>query len=161
MSNLEIKGASSRNNNGNKIEEVTIPTGPRERTRDRSKEKTTSSRREHDRRSSHHESSRGSRYRDKNKEASKSSNPVVPIVRDPHELEREARNRERLLKEAQRIAGLSGGLSSRKRISDDGKNDDGKWKGRSKKLRGGAISGEDEEVRLARMEAEREGARWA
>lgn len=66
-------------------------------------------------------------------------------AKDPHTLEREARNRERLVKEAQRMAGLAGA----KRGRDDG--DDG---GRAKGRRSGRRS-------EARDCEEREGGRWA
>jgi hypothetical protein len=66
-----------------------------------------------------------------------------------------------LLKEAQRIAGLTGmGGVGRKRSRDEGEELGGR-KGRKKGRRGGAVMGdENEEARLARLEAEREGARW-
>jgi hypothetical protein len=63
------------------------------------------------------------------------------------------------LKEAQRIAGLSGGIG-RKRSHIDDEDVASARKGRKKGRRSGAMTGEDEEARLARMEAEREGARW-
>ncbi|KAI8634578.1 hypothetical protein F5Y19DRAFT_117546 [Xylariaceae sp. FL1651] len=78
-------------------------------------------------------------------------------AKDPHTLEREARDRERLLKEAQRIAGMAGlaGRSSGKRSRDAG-DDRG---GRRKSRRSEAVSMNDEE-RMRRIEAEREGRRW-
>ena len=88
--------------------------------------------------------------------------PTAP-TKDPHELEREARNRERLLKEAQRMAGLTGGFA-RKRSRDEG--DEGvENTGRSGKKgrkgrRGTGLGDESEESRIARLEAERESARW-
>ncbi len=90
--------------------------------------------------------------------------PTAPAVQDPHTQEREARNRERLLKEAQRIAGLTASFpaSGRKRSWDGG--DDaigGGRKGRKKGRREGAAAGDEtEEARIARLEAERESARW-
>ncbi|CAM1502922.1 Fc.00g076980.m01.CDS01 [Cosmosporella sp. VM-42] len=77
--------------------------------------------------------------------------------KDPHTLEREARDRERLLKEAQRIAGLAGGWNKRGR-EDDGES--GSRKGRRTGRRSEAVSGGDEEERMRRLEAEREGGRW-
>ena len=74
--------------------------------------------------------------------------------KDPHTLEREARDRERLLKEAQRIAGM--GLKRSR--GDDG--DSGSRKGRRVGRRSEAVSGGDEEERMRRLEAEREGERW-
>ncbi|CAJ2509945.1 Uu.00g058450.m01.CDS01 [Anthostomella pinea] len=79
-------------------------------------------------------------------------------AKDAHTLEREARDRERLLKEAQRIAGLTGlaGRAGVKR-SREGADDRG---GRRKSRRSEAVSTEDEEQRMRRLEAEREGRRW-
>ncbi|KAH6604218.1 hypothetical protein Trco_007664, partial [Trichoderma cornu-damae] len=75
--------------------------------------------------------------------------------KDAHTLEREARNRERLLKEAQRMAGLAG-LAGSKRSRDDV--DDGGRKGRRSR-RSDVVDGDGEE-RMRRLEAEREGGRW-
>ncbi|KAI0128434.1 pre-mRNA-splicing factor 38B [Xylariales sp. AK1849] len=75
-------------------------------------------------------------------------------AKDPHTLEREARDRERLLKEAQRMAGLAG-LGSLKRGRDAGDERGGRRKSR----RSEAVYG-DEEERMRRTEAEREGGRW-
>ncbi|KAI3336473.1 hypothetical protein HD806DRAFT_7225 [Xylariaceae sp. AK1471] len=77
--------------------------------------------------------------------------------KDPHTLEREARDRERLLKEAQRIAGMTGlaGRSSGKRNREAG--DD--RSGRRKSRRSETVS-MDDEARMRRIEAEREGRRW-
>ncbi|KAI9167429.1 Vacuolar protein sorting-associated protein [Paramyrothecium foliicola] len=77
--------------------------------------------------------------------------------KDAHTLEREARNRERLLKEAQRMAGLTG-LVGVKRSREDG--DEGARKGRRTGRRGETVDGGDEEERMRRLEAEREGGRW-
>ncbi|KAJ3578706.1 hypothetical protein NPX13_g1858 [Xylaria arbuscula] len=84
------------------------------------------------------------------------SAPNAP-AKDPHTLEREARDRERLLKEAQRIAGMAGlaGRSSGKR-SRDATDDRG---GRRKSRRSEPVNVDDEE-RMKRIEAEREGHRW-
>jgi hypothetical protein len=127
LNGIEIKGASIRHKST--IDEVKIPTGPRgdrtstsQSTRDREK-----SSRGHEHRSSHsrhessrHESSRSARDKDREREhEALKSTSTVGSAKDPHELEREARNRERLLKEAQRIAGLTAGLG-RKRSRDDG-----------------------------------------
>lgn len=63
-----------------------------------------------------------------------------------------------MLKEAQRIAGLTAGLN-RKRSRDEGDErvlDSRSGKGRKKRGRGE----EGEEARIARLEAERESARW-
>ncbi|KAI0013717.1 hypothetical protein F4779DRAFT_562939 [Xylariaceae sp. FL0662B] len=75
-------------------------------------------------------------------------------TKDPHTLEREARNRERLLKEAQRIAGLAGRTGVKR--TREGGDDRG---GRRKSRRSEAVM-EDEEGRMKRLEAEREGRRW-
>jgi hypothetical protein len=56
------------------------------------------------------------------------------------------------------MAGLSAGMSGRKHSRDEG--DDSGRKGRKKGRRGGLVTGDDEEARIARLEAEREGARW-
>ncbi|KAI1768953.1 hypothetical protein GGR53DRAFT_476480 [Hypoxylon sp. FL1150] len=77
--------------------------------------------------------------------------------KDPHTLEREARNRERLLKEAQRmavIAGRGGGVKRGRESSDD------RGGSRRKSRRSEAVNTEDEEGRMRRLEAEREGRRW-
>jgi len=81
--------------------------------------------------------------------------------KDPHTLEREARDRERLLKEAQRIAGMTGWKRNR---GDDGV-DTGSRKGRrtassTSARRSEVINGGDGEERMRRLEAEREGDRW-
>ena len=84
--------------------------------------------------------------------------PTAPAVKNPHEEEREARNRERLLKEAQRMAGLTGlaGAGGQKRSRDDG--DETGRRGKKKGRRSGVE--ESDEARIARLEAERESARW-
>jgi hypothetical protein len=90
---------------------------------------------------------------------------ATPAI-DPHTLEREARNRERLLKEAQRIAGLAAaasGGSGRKRSRDEplaGMAGDESRNSRSgrKHRRGGEREGDEE--RIARLENEREAGRW-
>ncbi|ORY69512.1 uncharacterized protein BCR38DRAFT_405223 [Pseudomassariella vexata] len=73
--------------------------------------------------------------------------------KDPHTLERETRDRERLLKEAQRMAGLAG-MASMKRSRDAGDDRGGRRKRRSE------VSYGDEEERMRKLEAEREGGRW-
>ncbi|KAB8648462.1 hypothetical protein FH972_026120 [Carpinus fangiana] len=83
---------------------------------------------------------------------------------DAHALEREARNRERLLKEEQRrgsafVRSLSVATSSLsisgKRLADD----EGSGHGKKRKGRGG-VKYEDDEQRARRIEDEREAARW-
>ncbi|ROW14373.1 hypothetical protein VPNG_03893 [Cytospora leucostoma] len=74
---------------------------------------------------------------------------------DPHAAERERRNRERLLKETQRLAQFTG---LKRRSTDDVSGGDAKRSRRHR--RGGEVVDEDEEARLKRSEAEREGSRW-
>ncbi|KAG4257185.1 hypothetical protein BFJ72_g13251 [Fusarium proliferatum] len=86
------------------------------------------------------------------------------LGKDPHTLEREARDRERLLKEAQRIAGMAGWKRSRGDDGDDAGSRKGRRTGSSTSAaasrRSEAINGGDEEERMRRLEAEREGDRW-
>lgn len=167
---IEIKGASSRRKLT--LDEIVIPTGPRQdrissardKDHDRGKE-NRDSRRYRDDDDGRHRSSRQHRESDRERERERDrakdkerekerprAPPTAPSAsQDPHTLEREARNRERLLKEAQRIAGLSG-MAGAKR----GREDDDPRKGRKKGRRGD----EGDEARLARLEAERESARW-
>ncbi|KAH7041094.1 uncharacterized protein B0I36DRAFT_379917 [Microdochium trichocladiopsis] len=77
--------------------------------------------------------------------------------KDIHTLEREARDRERLLKEAQRIAGMAGFAGS-KRGRDD--SDDRGSGSRRKSRRSEAVNADEEESRMRRLEAERERDRW-
>ncbi|RFU30747.1 hypothetical protein B7463_g5591, partial [Scytalidium lignicola] len=174
---LEIKGASSRNKSSGKDKEQALGSSrDRERERDSAKERSSRHHRdETDTRTSRHRegdlerSSRDRRDRDKDrdkdrereqekeKDREKIRIPTGP-AQDPHTLEREARNRERLLKEAQRIAGLASGGAGRKRswVEDEGR------RGSKKGRRSGVLDIEEgEEARIARLEAEREGARWA
>jgi hypothetical protein len=175
---IEIKGASSRRKASTILEEkepIAIPTGPRgDRNNARilqEKENNKPSSRRHEDEDRH----RSSRHRDSDRPPSTSTSntnptpkpapraPAQPIsappVQDPHTLEREARNRERLLKEAQRIAGMTGMAAGRKRSRDDGEDTSARMggKGRNKKRGRGE---ESDEARIARLEAEREGARW-
>ncbi|KAK7425024.1 hypothetical protein QQZ08_008420 [Neonectria magnoliae] len=108
----------------------------------------------------------GPRGHDIKGSSSKSDGATRDKDKDPHTLEREARDRERLLKEAQRIAGL-GWKRSRDGDDDTGS---GSRKGRRTTSsstaaagagrRSEAVSGGDEEERMRRLEAEREGDRW-
>lgn len=164
VSTIEIRGASSRRKASEQQSPpvMNIPTGPRS---DREKE---SSRSQHKSSSRHHTSdSRSSRdNRERNHHSSSKPESKAPTTGpavtslDPHAQEREARNRERLLKETQRIAGMAGG---HKRSRDDGGDGgaDRKSGSRKKGRRGGVVGEEDEEARLAKMEAERENARWS
>lgn len=168
---IEIKGASNRRKPT--LDEIVIPTGPRhdrissarEREKDHDKgRENRDSRRYRDDDDSRHRPSRhrdSDREREKEREKAKEKErekdrprapPTGPAALDPHTQEREARNRERLLKEAQRMAGLTG-MAGSKRGRDDGED---VRKGRKKGRRGD----EGEEARLARLEAERESARW-
>lgn len=92
------------------------------------------------------------RDRDRDGHGSHGSNSKGSTPKDPHTLEREARNRERLLKEAQRMA-MAGSKHSRE------EGDDGGRKGRRTSRRSDARDGDDEE-RMRRLEAEREAGRW-
>lgn len=163
---IEIKGVSSRRKNIT-VEDINIPTGPRSdrngnRDRDREKERPGRHREEDDlrHRSSRHRDTDGEREKEREKAKDKERSrppPTAPAVQDPHTIEREARNRERLLKEAQRIAGLTAGMAGgRKRSNDDGEDASGR-NARKKRGRGGD---ESEEARISRLEAERESARW-
>lgn len=159
---IEIKGASSRRKNT--LDELAIPTGPRS-SRDRLAEKDHQASHRHQRED---EQRRSSRTRDSDRDfatkekerpkapSSTTAPPAAAAAKNPHEEEREARNRERLLKEAQRMAGLAGGMvGARKRSRDEGGEDAGRW---GKKGRRGVE--ESDEARVARLEAERESARW-
>ncbi|PHH62915.1 hypothetical protein CDD81_6548 [Ophiocordyceps australis] len=79
-------------------------------------------------------------------------------AKDPHTLEREARDRERLLKEAQRMAGLASLAGNKRGRDGGGGDDDGGRKSRRASKRSEARDGDEE--RLRRLEAEREGGRW-
>ncbi|KAI1496724.1 hypothetical protein F5X99DRAFT_58744 [Biscogniauxia marginata] len=128
---FSIKGASSKPSSGAEIKGTgTRPSNPQRRESESTRRASQSS------------------------TIGQKSAPSAP-AKDPHTLEREARDRERLLKEAQRIAGLTG-RSGMKR-SREGGDDRGS---RRKSRRSEAVSMEDEEDRLSRLEAEREGRRW-
>jgi hypothetical protein len=112
------------------------------------------------------------------------SSAVAKVAVDPHTLEREARNRERLLKEQQRrqqLSGSGGGRPERKRGWADASAGDGDGNGsgngdgaatpselsafrdRRKKGRRMNYKYEDEEndeMRARRVEHEREAQRW-
>jgi hypothetical protein len=161
---IEIKGGGSRRQPP--LDDIVIPTGPRQdrnppsaRERERDYNRGIENRQHREDEDPRH---RPSRHRDSDRERERERTrekdrprapPTAPAVQDPHTIEREARNRERLLKEAQRIAGLGGMPGAGKRNREDG--DDGR-KGRRKSRRGE----EGEEARLARLEAERESSRW-
>jgi len=162
---IEIKGASSRKQNSASMKDdtdvpISIPTGPKSSGRERERpsrearvardEEPTSSHRSSHRR----DSERSTRDREKEKEQRAKTTPST-TVEDPYK-EREQRNRERLLKEAQRIAGLTAGLAGGRKHGRD-EDDAGVRKGRKK---GRRDTGESEEARIARLEAERESARW-
>ncbi|KAB8291550.1 hypothetical protein EYC80_006351 [Monilinia laxa] len=157
LTGIEIKGASSRNRSTKDINlPLNIPTGPKSSQRDHERE------REKSRSSRHSESHRSRRDSERNNITSRDSEKERPEKRkeevDPHTLEREARNRERLLKEAQRIAGLTSAFGMGRKRSRDEVDDASGRKGRKKGRRGG---GDDDEARIARLEAERESSRWA
>lgn len=77
-----------------------------------------------------------------------------PAGMDAHAAEREARNRERLLKDAQKLAARMG----TKRRGEDG-GEDAK-RSRRKVGRGDVVTVDDKEARMKRLEEEREGSRW-
>jgi hypothetical protein len=83
--------------------------------------------------------------------------PSGPAGSDPHAADRAARDRERLLKETQKMASLASLAGGKRSRGDDG--DDGR-RSRRKGRRGDVVSVGDEEERMKRLEAEREGARW-
>jgi hypothetical protein len=64
-----------------------------------------------------------------------------------------------LLKEAQRMAGLAS-VAGSKRSRDDTADENTSRKGRRSGRRSEARDGGDEEERMRRLEAEREGGRW-
>ncbi|KAI1490045.1 hypothetical protein F5X96DRAFT_638098 [Biscogniauxia mediterranea] len=129
---FSIKGASSKPSSGTEVKNMaTRPSNPPKRESEPSRRPSQSS-----------------------SAAGQKSTSGVP-TKDPHTLEREARDRERLLKEAQRIAGLAG-RSGVKR-SREGGDDRGS---RRKSRRSEAVSMDEGEDRMRRLEAEREGRRW-
>jgi zinc finger CCCH domain-containing protein 13 len=86
---------------------------------------------------------------------------------DPHTLEREARNRERLLKERQRRQQLADGSNDRKRsfadANGEARGNTGERERRKKSRRVMNVKYEDEEndeARARRVEREREASRW-
>ncbi|KAJ9261864.1 hypothetical protein DTO027B5_3047 [Paecilomyces variotii] len=141
----------------------------RERGRDRDREKDRKrSRRDRsespaDSEYSRHHSRRTKRHRDdsrvgnRDRNGDKAARPTES-EKDPHTLEREARNRERLLKEQQRREAM---IAER-----DGKNGRRRESRPERGLTGGrrlSYKYEDEEsdrTRAARIEEEREAARW-
>ena len=80
------------------------------------------------------------------------SGSLKPTPKDTHAAERDAKNRDRLVKEAQRMM-----FSGIKRSRDGG--DDGR-KDRRKSRRSEAVNVDESEERLKKLEAEREAARW-
>ncbi|PNY27058.1 Uncharacterized protein TCAP_03004 [Tolypocladium capitatum] len=99
---------------------------------------------------------RASHDRERDRHGSHGSNSKGSTPKDPHTLEREARNRERLLKEAQRMALAN--VAGSKRGREEG--DDGGRKGRRTSRRGDTRDDGDGEDRMRRLEAEREAGRW-
>lgn len=106
----------------------------------------------------------GDRDHASRRESQVSSSGTATAARDVHAEEREKRNRERLMKEAQKLAGLAGGGGGgggNKRSRGGGDDGDSSSKrSRRKGRRGEAVAVGDEEDRMRRLEAEREGARW-
>lgn len=159
---IEIKGASARRQSihgaedkekssrtASHIEERKGKDRDRERERERDRDRDAERSREHrrDSRANGHESSI----------SSVNAKPAI----DPHTLEREARNRERLLKEAQRMAGLAASAAGggRKRSRDEGAPVGGDDARKGRKHR--RSDREADEDRIARLENERESSRWA
>ncbi|KAJ6444730.1 pre-mRNA-splicing factor 38B [Purpureocillium lavendulum] len=107
-------------------------------------------------------SSRNSHERaDRERHGSHGSNSKGGTPKDVHTLEREARNRERLVKEAQRMAIARTGGSKRNRDDDDGGDDDSSGrKSRRTSRRSDTRDGGGDEDRMRRLEAEREAGRW-
>ncbi|ESZ92976.1 hypothetical protein SBOR_6642 [Sclerotinia borealis F-4128] len=156
---IEIKGASSRNRPNTDINlSLNIPTGPKgsQRDRERDREKDRSGRHGESHRSRRDSERTNTTSRDQEKSRAEKKKEDV----DPHTLEREARNRERLLKEAQRIAGLTSAVGVNRKRSRDDVDESSSRKGR-KKGRRGAGTDDTDEARIARLEAERESSRWA
>ncbi len=85
----------------------------------------------------------------------KITKPGGPRAGDPYAAEREKRTRERLLAEAQKLAGMSGSVGG-KRGREDG--DEAK-RSRRKGRRGEAVSMDEVGERLRRGEVEREAQR--
>ncbi|ROV94694.1 hypothetical protein VSDG_06185 [Cytospora chrysosperma] len=108
-------------------------------------------------RDNNNNSSNSNRDRDRDSRRSSSASTMAKptAALDPHAAERERRNRERLLKETQRLAQFTG---LKRRSTDDVSGGDPKRSRRHR--RGGEVLDEDEEARLKRSEAEREGSRW-
>lgn len=105
----------------------------------------------------------GDRDHASRRESQVSSSGTATAARDVHAEEREKRNRERLMKEAQKLAGLAGGGGGGGNKRSRGGGDDGdssSKRSRRKGRRGEAVAVGDEEDRMRRLEAEREGARW-
>lgn len=130
---FEIKGAFAKNSTSTSSSSgKQPPSGPAaDRDRDRDRERGRDSRR------------------------SSSASASKPSGLDPHAAERERRNRERLLKETQRLAQFTG--LKRRNAEDASGGSDAK---RSRTRRGGQVVDEDDEARLKKSEAEREESRW-
>ncbi|ROW12182.1 hypothetical protein VMCG_00201 [Cytospora schulzeri] len=141
----------------------------RDRDRDRSRDRDREQRdygdddRDHKRKSGHRSHRERDRDHDRSdrRRSSSASTMAKPATTsaalDPHAAERERRNRERLLKETQRLAQFTG---LKRRSTDDVPGGDAKRSRRQHHRRGGEVLDEDEEARLKRSEAEREGSRW-
>ncbi|PYI07681.1 hypothetical protein BO78DRAFT_312607 [Aspergillus sclerotiicarbonarius CBS 121057] len=134
----------------------------RERERDRDRHRERDRERDRDRKRPRRDrsespvnseySSRRRAKRDRNEEKPTAADPE----KDPHTLEREARNRERMLKEQQRREAMhadrDGGKSSRKR--------DGRALPGGRRLSYKYEDEENDDARAARVEKEREASRW-
>lgn len=91
--------------------------------------------------------------------AALSGGKAAAPTKDPHTLDREARDRERLLKEAQRITRLAGLAGSKRSRGGDDEGEGNGRKSRRASRRSETVDGDDES-RLQRLEAERERGRW-
>ncbi|KAL9047075.1 MAG: hypothetical protein Q9214_000256 [Letrouitia sp. 1 TL-2023] len=101
--------------------------------------------------STNHDRSR--RDSERTSEAAESPKPDI----DPHELERQARNRERLQKELQRREAMEGKGSSGKRREGKG---DGRASGLGRRVSYKYEDEESDEATASRVEREREAGRW-
>ncbi|RAK96749.1 uncharacterized protein BO80DRAFT_215611 [Aspergillus ibericus CBS 121593] len=144
----------------------------RDRDRDRERERDRDRPRERDRKRSRRDRSespvnseyssrhsrRAKRDRDEEKPAAATATATATAdpEKDPHTLEREARNRERMLKEQQRREAMhadrDGGKSSRKR--------DGRALAGGRRFSYKYEDEENDDTRAARVEKEREAGRW-
>lgn len=112
----------------------------------------------------HHDPSSLSLFRGSDRtrgEKPKSAPSVKPAEMDHHTMEREARNRERLLKELQRREAMEGKGGSNGQRREGGKTSDGRGGGTSSRRMSYKYEDEESnEARASRVEHEREAGRW-